>query len=63
MADAQKVHETAVSLFHAFVSGVASRDVSQRRMTTEAAERWTREAVNGFAATLKEMTKEGRTNG
>jgi hypothetical protein len=44
--------ETATWLFRAFASGVASRDVKDRRMTKEDADRWVKHSTDEFRRNL-----------
>lgn len=53
-AEAEHVLQTAVWLFRAFVSGVAGKDVSERRMTRETADAWKAHTVADFEKCLRE---------
>lgn len=59
----ERMRETAVWLFRAFVSGVASKDVSERRMSKERAAQWEASTVESFAKTLSDAAMYAEAGG
>jgi hypothetical protein len=54
---------TASWLFGAFVAGVASKDVAERRMTAEQAASWRAHTVSEFEKNLRERAFNAQDTG